>query len=316
MRRPCAPSPKPEHLARYRARMATTAVDHPFTVIAARADEVAAGALAAERQTAAVESLRIHGAVVIDGAIDAETCDSLREAMLADLPRAAAKPHALNVHGHIQHNPPLRAAHLHRDVIANPIALTIIKAIIGPVQLSLYTGNTMMPHTTQEQPLHWDEYQLWPAADGPTPPAELTINIPLVDVDIDNGALEVWPGTHRDLRSGARLGPEDDALHVPIDWIEARRAEVPPVRVPLPKGALLIRDGRLWHRGTTNSTDEPRPMVAACYNAWWYRPTAIDFHADAESKLRDLGVRLTARYRDEFDDQDWPPNWELVPKPL
>lgn len=293
----------------------TTVVTHPFTVIEAHPDEVAAGSLTPERQAAAVESIRVHGAAVVLGAVDLGVVDSLRVAMLADLPRALEKPRALNIEGHIQHNPPLRAAHLHRDVIANPIGLSIIKAIIGPVQLTLYSGNTMLGGTGQEQPLHWDEYQLWPAAEGPPPPAELTMNIPLVDVDVANGALEVWPGTHLDLRSGP-LSHSLEGLEVPHEWVEARRAEVPPVRVPMPKGALLIRDGRLWHRGTTNSTDEPRPMVAACYNAWWYRPMAIDFHEDAEPVLRELGVRVTARFRADFDDQEWPPNWELVPKPL
>jgi ectoine hydroxylase-related dioxygenase (phytanoyl-CoA dioxygenase family) len=87
---------------------------------------------------------------------------------------------------------------------------------------------------------------------------------PLVDVEIANGALELWPGTQHDVRSGDRV---HDGLLVPDDWLNARRAEVPPVRVPLPKGALLLRDGRLWHRGTTNTTPHARPMVAMVYAA-------------------------------------------------
>ena len=130
---------------------------------------------------------------------------------------------------------------------------------------------------------------------------------------MENGALEIWPGTHNDVRSGDRVA---DGLLVPDEWLEARREDVPPVRVPLSKGSMLLRDGRLWHRGTTNSTAHARPMVAMLYNAWWFRPYPIDFFADAEPVLKASGIGVTARYRDSFDHHVWPPNWELVPKPV
>jgi hypothetical protein len=123
----------------------------------------------------------------------------------------------------------------------------------------------------------------------------------------------MWPGTHRDMRAGSR---PTRSLEVPVDWLDERRAQRPPVRLPAPKGALIIRDGRLWHRGTTNTTDEPRPMIAVCYYARWHRPYPIDFDADAEPMLRDFGVPVTARFRTDFDRQAWPPNWELTPKPI
>ena len=83
-------------------------------------------------------------------------------------------------------------------------------------------------------------------------------------------------GFERDYwRQGAELGWT--SLLVPEEWLTARRAEAPPVRMPAPKGALLMRDLRMWHRGTTNATAEARPMIALSYQPWWYRPLAIDF---------------------------------------
>jgi hypothetical protein len=73
---------------------------------------------------------------------------------------------------------------------------------------------------------------------------------------------------------------------------------------------------RMWHRGTTNATDEARPMLALSYQPWWYRPVAIDFYKDAEPVLTKLRVPVTARYRETFDHLAWPPNWELVPAPV
>ena len=287
--------------------------DHPFVTLRARPDEVAAGALSADRLTRVVESIRDHGAAIVEGTIDIAHCDALRIAMAADLDAAQRYPFALDIRGHLQHNPPPRARDLYPDIIANPIAVSVARALMGRVRLSLYTGNTMLGQTTQPQPVHWDDYQLWPGLEHAPPTSSLAVNIPLVDVSIDNGALEVWPGTHLDVRSVEQSGR---SLLVPNDWLEARRAEVPPVRVPLSKGAMLLRDLRMWHRGTTNSTNEARPMLALSYQPWWYRPLAIDFYADAEPVLAKLRVPVTARYRESFDHLAWPPNWDLVPAPV
>jgi hypothetical protein len=288
--------------------------DHPFRVVRASAEERATGALNADRLGAVVESLRAHGAAILLDAVDLAHCDRLYDAMMAELDRAAAQPPALDVPGHVQHNPPPHAEHLHVDVFANPVALSVVRSVLGPsIHLSLYTGNTMLAHTSQEQPVHWDEPQLWPALSHAPPASSVIVNVPLVDVTVENGALELWPGTHADVRSGDRLR---EGLLVPEEWLVQRRAEVPPVRVPLPRGALLLRDGRLWHRGTTNVTDQARPMVALLYSPWWFRPYAIDFYPDAEPILKQSGVKVTARYREAFDHHVWPPSWELVPKPL
>jgi hypothetical protein len=286
--------------------------DHPFATLRMSRDELAAEALSADRLAAVVESIRTHGAAIIEGAVDLDHCDRLRAVMIEDLPAALRHPFALDIRGHVQHNPPPRARDLYADIIANPIALSVARALMGGVRLALYTGNTMLAHTHQPQPVHWDDYQLWSGLEQAPPTSSLAVNIPLVDVSLANGALEVWPGTHRDVRSGEHR----KSLLVPDEWLEARRTQTPPARVPLLKGALLLRDLRMWHRGTTNATDEARPMLALSYQPWWYRPVAIDFYKDAEPVLTKLRVPVTARYRETFDHLAWPPNWELVPAPV
>ena len=273
-------------------------------------DELASGALSPERQAAVVDSIRTHGAALVTGAVRAEHCDALRASMAEELDEAARRPLALDVPGHVQHNPPPRARDLHADIIANPLALSVARALMGSAHLGLYTGNTMLAHTSQPQPVHWDVAQLWPGLEQAPPPAVLAVNIPLVDVTLENGALEVWPGTHLDVRATAK------SLVVPEEWLEARRAQAPPVRVPMPKGTLLLRDLRMWHRGTTNSTSEARPMVAVTYQPWWHRPLAVDFYKDAEPVLAKLRLSVTARFRESFDHLEWPPNQTLVPAAL
>lgn len=253
----------------------------------------------------AIESVRTLGACVIEDAVAPDVCDSLRDAMLATLDEATKGKPAENTPGHVQHNPPLRGEHLHPSVFANADAMAIVKTILGRgPAMTLYTGNTMLGGTTQQQPVHWDEGQLWAGLASASPAHSLTINLPLVDVTEENGAIEVWPGSHLDVRSGGR-----PSIHVPEEWLAERES----VRVSSRKGSILLRDGRMWHRGTFNATDDPRPMVAVVYAASWFRPLPIDFHTSAEPVLREAGVRVFARYREELDELRWPPSWELVP---
>ena len=57
-------------------------------------------------------------------------------------------------------------------------------------------------------------------------------------------------------------------------------------------------------------------MVAMVYTAPWLRPLVIDFYSDAAPVIAASGIRVTARYRDDFDHHVWPPDWNLVAQPL
>jgi hypothetical protein len=44
--------------------------------------------------------------------------------------------------------------------------------------------------------------------------------------------------------------------------------------VTMPAGSLLIRDMRMWHRGTPNRSADIRPHLALIYSRFWYRETS------------------------------------------
>jgi hypothetical protein len=73
-------------------------------------------------------------------------------------------------------------------------------------------------------------------------------NVAIVDTVIENGAIEVIPATH------ARF-------YKYTQFVMQRRYR-DGVRVPLNRGDVLLRSSNLWHRGTTNRTSVPRPMLA------------------------------------------------------
>jgi hypothetical protein len=77
--------------------------ESPFAHVDVSAQELQRGALAAPRYTAVLDSISTHGAAIVTGAVDLAHCDAL---LAEDLGAATAKPFALDVPGHLHHNPP------------------------------------------------------------------------------------------------------------------------------------------------------------------------------------------------------------------
>ena len=150
-----------------------------------------------------------------------------------------------------------------QDVLANPFASQVVQCMFGPrPACRFYSANTAFKADTR-QPVHIDvEF------DFPSIPWGYAININLVDTTPENGATEVWLGTH----VGTTCDIIDRKLkQVRGDLVEARKAVSPGIQPSLPKGSLIIRDMRLWHAGRPNQTDDPRVMLVSILFPHWYR---------------------------------------------
>jgi ectoine hydroxylase-related dioxygenase (phytanoyl-CoA dioxygenase family) len=76
----------------------------------------------------------------------------------------------------------------------------------------------------------------------------MIVNVAVVDTVIENGAIDVVPGTHKRFYKYTQF------------VLERRHRDG--VRVPINRGDVLIRSSNVWHRGMTNRTSVPRPMLA------------------------------------------------------
>lgn len=219
-------------------------------------------------------AIREDGFVVINDVVDHAHLDMLRGRMEADLQLVRALPVVPHnfVWGNIQQDPPPHAGFVFRDVLANPFVCQVTRALLGSGAFSNYlSGNSNVPGS-QLQPVHVDTGQLWPDLEAAHPTARLAVNLALNDTSEANGAIELWPGTHLDTRKAVgqtlRLSEED---------LAERRDVALPILGATKKGAILIRDLRLWHRGTPNTSDDTRFMIAMIHNAAWYkRPCRFD----------------------------------------
>lgn len=225
--------------------------------------ELAQAQMTAAHLAQAITAVRSDGYVVLADVVDHAHLDTLRERMEADsqiLLQAHKWGGAGEIPGHLQQGPPPFAPYVFADIVANPFATQVTKAILGEgVYNRFYNGNANCPGSGT-QPLHPDTPHLWPNMAVAHPPASLVVNVSLVDVSEANGATELWPGTHLIPINRGPLSAETEAQ---------RRADVPPVRANARKGSLLIRDMRLWHRGVPNQSNTIRHMIALVHNIKW-----------------------------------------------
>jgi len=228
----------------------------------------------------AVQAIRTDGYVVLHHVIDPALIQVLQLKMLEDAPTIAAlkNPPYQFVKGHIQHDPPPLKPYLFRDIFCNDLIISVTHAVLGQkLKNTAYTGNTNMPGSVR-QPVHADQCHLWYHQEQAHPPCALVVNVPIVDMTVHTGSIELWPGSHQD----TTIGP-DDKIRIPRENVLARQDEFGPFQPEIPAGSVLIRDMRLWHRGMPNHSEKPRPMIAMIHTCEWYGSSRMSFPKGTES---------------------------------
>ena len=137
--------------------------------------------------------------------------------------------------------------------------LAVVEGLVGEDAVMCQLASDTPVLGSEYQDVHRDAPPLFPETGRETPPFQLAVNFPLVDVRIENGPFEVARGTHMMSKAeGMRR-------------IEAGEVKLEPITLRL--GDVMIRDVRGLHRGTPNRTEEPRPMIVIGYSRrWLFRP--------------------------------------------
>jgi hypothetical protein len=113
--------------------------------------------------------------------------------------------------------------------------------------------NLNLPHSNPQNE-HVDGY-----ANAPF----LVVNVAPMDTDVQNGAMEVLLGTHKQAWKYWQILVKKPTR----------------VRVALKAGDVLIRTSVLWHRGMPNLSSTARPMLAFTWeNGGGARPDPYDVH--------------------------------------
>lgn len=222
------------------------------------------GSLDPERFRIAVQLVRMNGFVLFERVLSETLVQALHATFLRVFEKYVARTDPNRGTHRYQMHLPFVEPFIHPDVTANPFALQVIEALLGEECVCHYfASDTPLPGSDYQR-VHADIHPLF-AEGPPTPPYSLVMNVPLVDCTVENGAVEVWPG-------GTHLMPPGIDMQALAPLMHSER-------VCMPAGSLLIRDMRMWHRGTPNRSSHPRPHLAFIYSKPWlrisYPPIAI-----------------------------------------
>jgi len=140
------------------------------------------------------------------------------------------------VHGHLNCFPGAESRFVYA-ALADRGILDVVRALSSrPIRLPNIGCNFNLPGSNPQNE-HVDGYAAEPF---------LVVNVAAVDTGLANGAMEIFPASHRRSYKYWQLVVEKPERKRPV----------------MKQGDVLVRTSALWHRGMANHTEQGRPMLA------------------------------------------------------
>lgn len=238
-------------------------------------EEASNGTIDPDKLKRIVHDISDRGYAVVAGLISDESRQLLMNSVLedAEIIRGSGEmtDHEKRTgQGHLQLGLRRRAPYVCSDLVVNPAIEAIVAEILGEgAWLGFYNGNVNLPGSTN-QPLHFDRPFSWKTEEQarqagenwPPRATTLSCSVALQEITVENGATEIYPGTHKE--TAVADWPLGERPEYYPDLIERWS---PPARMAIPAGGVCFRDPRMWHRGMPNPSNMVRPMMALTYHA-------------------------------------------------
>jgi ectoine hydroxylase-related dioxygenase (phytanoyl-CoA dioxygenase family) len=222
---------------------------------------MASATLTPEQARAHADEVRATSSTLLRGVFPVETIDAWNRAFQPLLQQAVAREKDDPNRGPDRYYVTLPFHDLWADpqIIDNDAVMAVVGELIGADGVLCQLASDTPLKGSGYQELHRDTQLLFPETGAETPPYQLAVNFPLVDVTLDNGPMEMAAGTH--------MLPRAEGL------AKVESGEIALQPVLMDRGDVMIRDVRHIHRGTPNASGTPRPMVVIGYSRrWLYRP--------------------------------------------
>tara|TARA_B100000073_G_scaffold314201_1_gene289196 strand:+ start:3350 stop:4066 length:717 start_codon:yes stop_codon:yes gene_type:complete len=224
-----------------------------------------------------VEELFREGYTIIPSLISEDTCNKLKRYL--DLKFNENLPYNYS-EGHFQIHLPNDLDNFPEEIVFSNEIHNLLKDVFGKsYYMYSYTCNANLAN--EDQPYHMDCTHFHPIDTikkfgSPGPPIQIVVNIYLQHTDEVNGSFEIVPKSH--LFTDFEM---DEDGRIDNKFIQNT------TRCNLPKGSVIIRDKRTWHRGTRNTSEKVRYMVGFGYSLNWYKLGNLKFKKECESILCD-----------------------------
>jgi ectoine hydroxylase-related dioxygenase (phytanoyl-CoA dioxygenase family) len=205
------------------------------------------------------EEVRRTSATILRGLIPVEKIDAWNAAFQPLLKDAMAREGDDPNRGANRYYVTLPFSDLWADpeIVDNDSIMAVVEELVGADGVMCQLASDTPLKGSDYQDWHRDTQLLFPETGAESPPYQLAVNFPLVDVTLDNGPMEMAPGTHM-MSKADGLAKVEAGDYAPM---------------LMNRGDVMIRDVRHIHRGTPNPSDMPRPMVVIGYSRrWLFRP--------------------------------------------
>jgi len=237
--------------------------------------------IGADKLALAVALLNAKGAVVIENVFPHERLSELRAAVVAMQPHEPTE-----TGGRKRIGLPIDSEFTAPDIVEHPTLLSFADEVVGDdCILRTLTAVVVEAGAAASDTIHMPQ-PLFPESRHVRFPAHnLLIDVALDDLTADNGALDVWPGSHM-------LPDHMVVLHDP-SFLRELAGMTPQETLPAPKGAVVIRDSRLWHRERPNATSNASVKLSLSYRRWWdirddRLPIPLSFFERSSTRLKRL----------------------------
>jgi len=183
-----------------------------------------------------------NGYFVLRNVVDPNLLDGLHRALSEEFERAKGTEALFSggglISGHLNCFP---------GEGARPVYETLVNKGIVDLIKELHPRAQRLPNVGCNFNLPGSHTQHW-HTDRPFSRDFMIANVTLVDTNAENGATDIIPGTHKQLYRYTRFV---------LDKVDRNSK-----RVETRRGDVVVRNSNMWHRGMTNLTKVPRPMVA------------------------------------------------------
>jgi hypothetical protein len=219
-------------------------------------DELQKQSLKPETLAMAVNQIRTNGHITFESVLPADLIEALSKAYTPLHNKFVQNPGPTFGKNHFRVYLPFQEPFSDLRVIASPFVLPIVEALLGAELVCHYLAANTCEPGSEFQPVHSDYRTLFPGVDIALPVFHIVLNIPLVDVTAENGPVQYWPG-------GTQYH------NIPFGQIDPIAEKMHSEYATMPAGSLMLRDGRMWHRGTENRSKAMRPQIAIVYTRPW-----------------------------------------------
>lgn len=147
------------------------------------------------------------------------------------------------------------------DICTHPQILNYVEDILGP-DFFLWASEfiTKAPQTDKTVPWHQDAHY-WPL----TPHNTVTVWLAFGDVDTDNGAMKVIPGSHKGGLIKHEIADETSILSFQLE--EGTFSEDDAASLMIPAGGMSLHDDAIIHGSPANHSDRWRIAYVIRYSS-------------------------------------------------